>query len=329
MTDSNIVRVLVVKLSSLGDIFHALPTVHALKKGLNAEVDWVVQEEYADIVSCFSDVSEVVVFHRRRCLRGFGPFLRSLRAKRYDYIVDLQGLLKSAVITRLARGSRRIGPSFHREGSRLLYDSVAGSRYKARHAVEENMDVLDHLGLDRMKPEFHVAFPKQQVDAPRPRIAILPASRWATKNWPARSFIDFVTQLRRVIEPSLFLIGGAADVGTCQQIEKSIGRNVTNLAGKLSLVETGGLLCEMDLLVSNDSGPMHMAVAVGTPSLVVYGPTDPERTGPYGDMNRIVSAGEECQPCFSRTCRTGGLQCMSGVTPEHVSEIALEMLRKH
>ena len=107
-------------MSSLGDLFHALPAVHNLKAGLGAEVDWVVQPEYAALARCFTDVSRVIVFPRRAFFSGLFPFLRALRAERYDRIVDLQGLFKSALVARLARGGTRIGPSFHRESAHLL-----------------------------------------------------------------------------------------------------------------------------------------------------------------------------------------------------------------
>ena len=119
-------QILIVKLSSLGDLFHALPAVHNLKVGLDATVDWVVQSEYADLVRCFSDVDRVIALDRSALVDNWVPFRDALREREYDLIVDLQGLLKSALTARFARGCKRIGPSFHREGSRLLYHAVAG-----------------------------------------------------------------------------------------------------------------------------------------------------------------------------------------------------------
>ena len=116
------------------------------------------------------------------------------------------------------------------------------------------------------------------------------------------------------------------DIGACDQAVAEAGDNVFNMAGTLSLAQTGGFLKEMDLLISNDSGPVHVAAAVGTPALVVFGPTDPRRTGPYGERHRVVATKLPCQPCFSRTCRRDDLACLSGVTPERVAQIALEML---
>jgi heptosyltransferase I len=200
-------------------------------------------------------------------------------------------------------------------------------RNKNRHAVDEVLDVVGHLDLKRLKPEFPVRFPPMTVTDKRPRVAMVPVSRWATKNWPAECYVEVIRFLRRYREASFFLLGGPADREICDRIESEAGGGVVNKAGELSLVETGSLLGSMDILISNDSGPVHMAVAVGIPTLVIFGPTDPLRTGPYGDKQRVVTANLDCQPCFSRTCRRAGIPCLSGVTPERVGEVALEILK--
>ncbi|MBA4387057.1 MAG: hypothetical protein C0404_03690 [Verrucomicrobia bacterium] len=321
-----VVRVLVVKLSSLGDLFHALPAVHNLKVKLGAEVDWAAQSEYTELVKCFTDVRRIVPYHRHAAVRRFPQLLKDLRAEEYDYVVDFQGLLKSAVISRLARGRKVIGPSFKREGAGLFYDAVAGERRKDRHAVEENLDVVRFLGLDPIPVEFPVSFPKVRLDGTRRRVGFLPSSRWATKNWPTRCFVDLGRLLLKTGRVSLYIIGGPADAEICARIEEGLEGGATNLCGKHSLPQTGGALKELDLLIANDSGPIHMAAAVGIPVLGIFGPTDPLRTGPYGKMHRIVRASLPCQPCFSRTCRRGDVPCLAGVTPERVSEEALGML---
>jgi len=147
-------RILIVKTSSLGDLFHALPTVRSLKTQTGAHIDWVVSNQYTGLVDCFSDVDRAIPFYRKSFFSTFKSFLHDLRLHEYDYIIDLQGLFKSALVTRLARGRRRIGPSFYREGAELFYGEVAGRRDKNRHAVEECMDVIDHLGLERCPMEF-------------------------------------------------------------------------------------------------------------------------------------------------------------------------------
>ena len=321
-------RILVVKLSSLGDLFHALPCVHNLKSALNAEVHWVTQTAYVELVGRFSDVARVIGFPRRDFWSHWRPFLRELRTCTYDVVVDLQGLLKSAVITRLARSKVRVGPSFHREGAGWFYSASAVGSGRDRHAVEKNLDVVRHLGLDVLPPQFDVSFPKSKVRGGPPRVAMAPHSRWHSKNWPAVCFAEVAARLRLVSGTALFLVGGPGDVAVCREVEEALGGAVVNLAGRTTLVEMGSVLADMDMLLSNDSGPGHMAAALGVPTLMVFGPTDPRRTAPYGDGNRVVQTSLPCRPCFSRICRRAGIPCLAGVTPEKVGEIALDILSR-
>lgn len=320
-------RILVVKLSSLGDLFHALPAVHNLKRGLDAEVDWVVQEEYGRLVGCFRDVSRVIPFFRRSFFRNLRTFLAALRRDRYDYVIDLQGLLKSALAARWARGAVRVGPSFHREGARWLYSSVAGKRGPGRHAVEQNLDVVAHLGLDPVPPVFPLDFPAWDTPAGHPRVALAPLSRWPSKNWPVARFVEVARRLQQARGAALFLVGSEAERPVCAEIAGALDGCVENLAGQTSLEVMGGLLQAMDLVIANDSGPAHMAAAAGTPTLAIFGPTDPARTGPYGRGHAVVCAPLPCRPCYSRICRRPGVPCMESVTSGCVTDKALELLK--
>jgi lipopolysaccharide heptosyltransferase I len=283
-------RILIVKTSSLGDLFHALPTVHLLKDAFGAEIDWVVNAEYVKLVECFTDVRKAIPFPRRSLLANAGAFRRELRRESYDLVVDLQGLLKSALICRMARRSRDariLGPSFQREGAKLFYSAVAGEKNKNRHAVEENLDVLKWLE----KPEEPVKFPVQfpEVDFPffdeGPVVVFAPCSRHEAKNWPTDRFAE----LGQKLNAHIVIVGTSEDALACKSIERALPRGrITNLCGKTSLLELGGVLQKSDLVITVDSGPMHMASASGTPCLAIFGPTDPVRVGPYGPQHRIL-----------------------------------------
>lgn len=320
-------KILVIKLSSCGDLFHALPAVRNIRRGLNAEIHWVVHDEYKELVGCFSDVSRVIGFPRRNFARQSARFWKELRQDSYDMVLDFQGLFKSGFSAFLARSSRRIGPSFHREASAMFYNAIAGHVDKHRHAVDECMDIARFLGVSCLKQEFPVVYPTRETSQPHPRIAILPVSRWATKNWPIDSFTEAARRLRQELSATLFLLGAKTDKPACDRIAQALpADSVVNLAGELSLPETGGVLKAMDLLVANDSGPVHMAAAVGIPTLVLFGPTDPLRTGPYGNNHRVLRTSRDCQPCYSRECRFPNLPCMAGISPDQVLAEARAML---
>ena len=124
--------------------------------------------------------------------------------------------------------------------------------------------------------------------------------------------------------PTLYLVGSAADRAVCGEIARGIGQGVVNLCGGTSLVELGSLLQEMNLAITVDSGPMHMATAVGVPVLAVFGATDPGRTGPFGGSHRVLTAeGLDCRPCFANACRRSDLACLDRVSAEAVVETAM------
>lgn len=324
-------RILVIKLSSFGDIFHALPAVSNLQQVLDADVDWVTQPEYVELVKCFPIVSRVIPFPRRHFWTNAHSFRKSVRLYQYDLVIDLQGLLKSAFAGWMARGFRKIGPSFQREGAWLFYDSVAGPRNKERHAVEENLDVVRHLGFPVLSAAFPVQFPAQSCSEPRPRIAIVPLSRRANKNWPIAKFIETAAALRAEYNATIFLFGSLDDYDACSQIQSALlagkgGARVVNLAGKTSLVEMGGWFQQMDLIVVNDSGPLHMAAALHVPLITLFGPTNPGRTGPYGEGHQVITTAVACRPCYDRVCTLKSVECMDGIPAGKVIEAARQIL---
>jgi len=323
-------RVLIVKLSSLGDLFHVLPLVHAIKSSTGAVIDWVTQKEYCPVVTCFTEVARVISFPRHGFPRTWPSFLRALRLDAYDLVLDCQGLLKSAVVARMARGERRIGPSFNRECSRWLYDAIAGPRDKQRHAVEENLDMARALGVAVQEIVFPVRFPPLETGIAHPRIGMVPVSRWETKNWPLEHFIELADAVAREMRASVCVFGGA-QVGertACERVARAADGRGHNLAGRTSLTELGSWIAAMDLVVTNDSGPMHIAAALGVPVLALFGPTDPIRTGPYGARHRVIVAPMACRPCHGKVCMREDMACMRSISPAVVVQAIREMIQQ-
>lgn len=315
-------RILIVKTSSLGDLFHALPAVHLLKTGLNADIDWVVNSGYVPLVKCFTDVSRVIPFPRNNVHGNLKSFLADLRKEKYDLVVDMQGLMKSALIARTARSHKRIGPSFHREFAYLFYDHVAAERNKERHAVDENLDVLRFLNLPIAPVEFPVKFPKSSIINHQSKILLSPCSRHAAKNWPVERFAAVGKALHEKNGAMLYISGVPDDAAACKKLEELLPPgSAHNLCGKTSLVELGGVLQSMDLVITVDSGPMHMAAATGTPTLAIFGPTDPLRVGPFGPQHRVLR--NTSVTSYSKD----DLQSILGVSAEEAVSAAEEMLK--
>jgi len=323
-------RILVIKLSSLGDIAHALPSVRALKERTGAEIDWVTQPEYAELLACDSDVSRVIEFPRRHFARGAFAFLRALRREKYDAIIDLQGLMKSALVARLARGKKRVGPAWAREGAHAFYQAQPprgeGTR---RHAVEELMDVAQLVAPGKNPfADLPLHFPDVESDGqPGPHVALAPFSRWNTKDWPQEKFVELGRRLVKEMGCRIRILGGAGNEEAGASMARQIGAGARNLCGRTDLVGMCSLLKNMDLLITVDSGPMHWADAMGVPLVAVFGATDPARTGPYHQLDHVVAKeGLACRPCHSRICARGDLACLRTLEVEAVYQAALAQL---
>ena len=321
-------RILIVKLSSLGDLFHALPTVRALKKELNAKIDWVTQPEYESLVGFFDDVDRVICFPRHNLCKQFNPFLKQLRTTHYDYVIDLQGLMKSALVVAAACGKRKLGPSGAREGAQLFYHALAGKKDKERHAAEELLDVVRHLCLPSPKAlEFPISFPSNAPLDDGPHIALCPRSRAAGKDWPADRFVKVAQALRESRNATIHLVGGLTDQTLCETMAEEIGTDAINHAGKTTLIELGSLLKQMNLVITVDSGPMHMAAAIGTPTLALFGPTSPKRTGPYGSQHRVIeSTFNAGGKKISKKTRQRDMRYIEAIPVEKVISTAKEMI---
>lgn len=340
-------RILVVKLSSLGDILHVLPTVHELRVQLNAEIDWVVHPEFASLVHCFADVDNVLTFPRRGILKALGPSVKALKAKEYDLIVDLHGLFKSGFVAHLARGKRRIAPSYVREGAGIFFGERASSpdsnkctAHDNRHAVERAYDTLSYLGLKRPEKPYKAEL-RESADLPvgempnnnnGKTIAFAPVSRWQSKDWPVERFGELAKLLlERDSSLRLMIVGGKGDIAVGDKIAElagdSVRSRIDNICGKTSIAQSLQLLGKCDLLIANDTGPVHMAAAVGTRCLVIFGPTRPDWTGPYGEGHRVIMRKLPCQPCLKHKCPRGDHACMKSITAAEVADAAMEMIQ--
>lgn len=323
-------RILVIKLSSLGDLAHALPAVRALKERTDATIDWVVQPEYAELIGCCPDVERVIPFPRRNVMGGFFPFKNLLRKEHYDVAVDFQGLLKSALVARVARTDWRVGPAWAREGAHWFYDARAESTPGPRgHAVDELLALVDLIAPGAgPPPAIQLNLPEATPDdRPGPHVALAPFSRWPTKNWPLEKFAELGRRLSSEMGCEIRIVGGPNDTADGQALAQQIGARARNLCGKTDLVELCALLRSMDLLVAVDSGPLHWADAMEVPVVAIYGATDPARTGPYHQPQQVVAKqGLDCRPCHARECRRQDIACLQTLDVEPVWQAVVAQL---
>lgn len=316
----DIKKALIIKPSSLGDVIHGLPFLYALKKRFPAcEVHWVIAKGLHGLLEGHPLISRLWIIdkdnwkkiHRMRETAGeLGELFRKLRREKYDAVIDLQGLLRSGVIA-MATGSKvRIGFKEAREGSGLFYThKVAGG--KGVHAVDRNLMVASFLGCDISEVKFPLSI--NDVELPFARYAVLvPGARWETKRWPPERF----GELASLLPMESVVVGGKGDEDIASRVVANSKGKAVSLVGKTGLKELAGVIKGAAFVVSNDSGPMHIAAALGVPVFAIFGPTSPALTGPYGNAHLIIKADVECAPCFKRKC--GHVRCLESITVKEV-----------
>ncbi|MBI5187863.1 MAG: lipopolysaccharide heptosyltransferase II [Nitrospirae bacterium] len=323
-------KILIVKPSSLGDVVHSLPFLNALKERFpKAEVHWVIAKRLDGLLSGHPMIDKLwiidkdnwkVVGRAWNTLKELKEFFRNLRNERYDMVVDLQGLLRSGVITMATRAPFRIGFKEAREGSRLFYThKVEGGR--DIHAVDRYLKIAAFLGCDirnvcfPLPLSFNSSLITHHLSLSDDYAVIIPGARWVTKRWPAERFGELASRL-----PMEFLVvGGRSDIDISNRVVNSSKGNAISLAGKTDIKELIEIMRSARFVVGNDSGPMHIATALKTRVFAIFGPTDPQKTGPYGRSHIVIKSNLECSPCFKkRRCKKH--ECMDTITVDMVME---------
>ena len=331
-------RILLIKPSSLGDIVHAMPTLFALRERFpDAEVTWLVKRQWVALVEVLKGVDHVCAVEQG--LMGWLGRVPDLRAAGFDLVVDLQGLFRSGAMAWLTGCSRRVGFANAREGSPFFYTQRVAVPTGSMHAVDRYLLVTEALGAARPKePRFEFidrAEDRQAVETlltaaglagVLPWVAMNVSARWETKRWPPQHFAEAADQLAEAGIPIVFM-GGPAERPETRAVMARMRTKAVDLTGQTPVGLLPSLLRRAAVLVTNDSGPMHIAAAVGTPVVALFGPTDPVRTGPYGRGHVVLSNPVECRPCFRRECsRAVTLECLTGVTSEQVVRAVQQQL---
>jgi heptosyltransferase-1 len=338
-------EILVIKPSSLGDVIHALPFLSAVKETFpDSRVDWVISRNIKGIIEDSPLINSLIVLDKDswkrirnipKTLAEISKLRKALKAKHYDIVVDLQGLLRSGLISLSAPSTMKIGFTDAREGSRLCYDRKI-SVGKNIHAVDKCLAVAEAIGAQTNRVKFHLHVDsaakktvKRLLGGINDYIVVAPSARWETKRWPAHNFAKLISN---TVAPCV-ITGTKSDNKIAVKIldnlsdkRKKSGKTI-NLCGKTGLKELTALIAGAKAVVTNDSGPMHIAAALNKPVIAVFGPTDPNKTGPYGweesDKMSVIRAGVPCSPCRKRKC--DDLKCMNNVSVRSVSEA----LKKH
>lgn len=291
-------ELLIIKPSSLGDIVHGLQVATSLKAQVHGlRISWIVRDIFAPLVRACEAVDHTYVFERGGGAKGFLRLMRDVRQTKYDYVFDMQGLLRSGLMTSRTRGKKKVGRSDAREMAGMFYDVKVPLPAEGRrsHAVDILLQFCPVLGA---KPELHGLLKFREVDRLNLRFAegragtkpilMFPDSRGAEKKWSGfRQLTEMLIRSnrnRKVIWAGNNYLPNKSALPTPQYL---------NLTGNTSLVSLPALIQRSEWVISNDSGPMHLAAALGVKTLGIFGPTDPRNFGPYplnAPTNIVVQA---------------------------------------
>lgn len=329
-------KILILKPSSLGDVVQALPVLRLLKRHLpESEVHWWIDSALAPLLEGDPDLAGVVRFERRRWASPmhWPEMWRSvhwMRAQNFDWVIDLQCLARSGAFAWLANGKFLVGLDEPREGARGFYDLAVPRASFHTHAVDWYLAVLPQLGVPvdgkftwlPELPAIAAAVKAKWRTGDARWIALQPGARWANKRWPAGCFAELARQLAaHYAGVHCAILGGAEDKPLGEVISRAAPGRCLNLAGQTSLPEMVEWLRLCDLMVTNDTGPMHVAVALGKPVVALCGPTEPRRTGPYGRPGQAVQHALPCAPCLKPRCAwPQPMECLKAISPATVFE---------
>lgn len=345
-------NILIVKTSAIGDVIHTLPALNCLRRAYpTARITWLVEEAAADVVIGHPALDRVLVAGRKGWMREWRAgrrlaawsqaqrFLRELRDTRYDLLIDFQGLLKSGIWVALAKAGRKVGfgrGMEHAEMSYLFLNEQVPAVSMEMHAVDRELHLLRAIGVEC--PEVRFELPLTTADhqaaaellethgiAPeQPFVAINPMTTWPTKHWQLDKFAELADRLAESGKAVVFT-GGPADRAGVAAIGAMMRQKAVNLAGATSLKSLAAIFARAQAVVSTDTGPMHVAAAVGTPVVALFGPTAPWRTGPYGGKHQIIRLGLPCSPCLKKQCQFDTTACMADIPVSEVVQAVMKI----
>lgn len=352
---SQLERLLIVKLSSIGDVIHALPVSAALGEAFpHLQLTWLVEETAAPLVRHNPYLTDVIVLPdyqqwsvTPKGIKRFFSFGQELRARRFDVALDLQGLTRSAFLTWMAGAPQRFGWDWLRELATFFVTRVPRQK-RSVHVVDQLLDVARFLGATPHEVKFPLVIPDEednravellqevQTAPSQPFLAINPTGERVQKGWGLERLVGLLDALARGMDLPVVLIGGPGDHAIGRAIQVLTRKPPANLIGRTNLLQLAAILRRAAVHLGGDTGSVHLAAALGTRVVAVYGRTNPVRLAPYGQETGVVQHRERCAPVCRRH-HQGGLNssqkcfvlppaCLAAVTEEEVAAAIKDQL---
>jgi len=319
-------RILIIKPSAFGDVIHTLPLLKGIRDSFpQAHIAWLISPLWAEILLDNPYLDQIIPFPKdswnkmrrvAKTLREIFSLISQIRQERFQLVIDVQGLLRSSLICLLSGAPYRVGFANAREFSPLFYNLKVPVPDPDIHAVDRYLSLLTlfNRGAETIPIEFYLnvsptaeqrvesLLNRHQVGRSRRIFLINPGAKWPTKRWPTQYYARLIKAMRDRYEVDLILIGSREDLSLAEEICHYAQIKLPILAGETSLLELIALMRRSSLLITNDSGPMHLANALGLPVVAIFGPTNPRRTGPYWGEYLVVRRQLPCMPCYLKRC---------------------------
>ncbi|HEY1191098.1 MAG TPA: glycosyltransferase family 9 protein [Gemmata sp.] len=340
-------RIAIIKPSALGDIVHSLPVLTALRVRFPAaRITWVVNTGLESLIAGHPDLTDTLPFERgafkglRGALRTAWAFAGELRRRRFDLVIDMQGLLRSGLMTWASGAPYRVGFRNAREGSRYAYTHKLAAPGKTEgHAVDRMWVVAEAFGVGHLPKTFRVPLRAPELDAartelaglPRPWVVVAVGAKWVTKRWPVGHFAELLRRAGAHFGGSAVLIGGPEDSALAKEVCANLPGASLDLTGKTSLPRLSATLSLADAMVGNDTGPLHLAAALGVPCVAPYLCTKVAWHGPYTQAASCADTAVPCGGSYIKKCPN--MVCMPELTADRLWPKLAEVLdtwqRKH
>lgn len=343
-------RILIIRLSSIGDVLHATPVAKALKEAYpNCHITWLVSKLSASLLSNNPYIDQVHVWSREEFEQAAGKYqlgtLRKLwhqlktffKENHFDIVLDIHGLFLTGMIAAYSKAPRRIGMANTRELNRFFMTEQA-SPIASDHVIKRYLSVLSPLHIHTSEEQMTLNLTadlhkfaedflaKNHINPQKKLLMINPKTSWSSKNWDNENFAKLIDLLAPDIQ--ILLCGSIQDKNDADKITALCHRPLFDAVGKTSLLELAALIYRTDLLLTGDTGALHIATALQIPTISLWGPTRPEQYGPLVPNHIVIRSTHSCVACHKTKCPKGKNDCLQTIRAELVAEKINSILNK-
>ena len=337
---------LIIKLSAIGDVIHALPVSYAIKESFpDSKVTWIVEPPAYDLLKMNPCVDKIILFEKKKFktfggfMKKFFPFKKEIQSENYDAVLDLQGLFKSAALAFFAKSDIKLGICDMREMSDKISKPVVGENFQG-HIVERYLDTARAVGCKVEKIIFPLEVPAAEmkkadailkhagVHLENPFAVLAIGANWPNKRWSEENFARLSDWIYEKNIVPVMTGSGEVDEQRAAEIEKLMEIPPINLVGRTNLMQLTHIVKNSKFVVGGDTGTVHLSAGLKIPTVMLMGPTDSNRNGAFGQKENSIEVERDCKGCWKRFCPKNE-DCLEKISVETVEEKISKILAEN